>query len=447
MAAWLVEEMKKYPVKHGKSVKNSVELVERLKGFKVRRGEILVSFDVSALFPSVPTSDALNSLRGHLERRRVPPNEIDAYLAVAEVCMKQNFFIFRGKFFKQTFGLSMGSKLSPLLAEVFMSDLEADLEKSERLFPRVWWRYVDDILASVKERYLTQTLELLNSKHRSIKFTVEKEVEGKLPFLDLLISRKEDNTIKFGIYRKPTSTDRYITADSNHFGAQKQAAFHSMAHRLYNIPMEKEDFEEEKHKILEAGFLNGFDNEFVLKILRKHARKKYRSDATTFRPEKEEPYRVSLPFHPKLTNGITKILSQHGLKTAYKSGNTLKDRLVSLKDKIPQDERSGIYEIPCESCPAVYIGQTRRKFKVRLKEHRNAVDNNRVNESSVAAHATEMDHSINWEKVIYRKCVRKASHLNAWESMFISTSEKPLMNEDDPPIMSPLFTFTKRKIS
>ncbi|XP_055590291.1 uncharacterized protein LOC129742418 [Uranotaenia lowii] len=287
MAAWLVEEMKKYPVNHGKSVKNSIELVEHLKGFKVRRGEILVSFDVSALFPSVPTSDALDSLRRHLERRRVPPNQIEAYIAVAEVCMKQNYFMFRGKFYKQTFGLSMGSKLSPLLAEVFMGDFETDLEKKEKLFPRVWWRYVDDIFASVKERYLPQTLELLNNQHSSIKFTVEKEVEGKLPFLDLLIQRKEDNTLKFGIYRKPTSTDRYITVDSNHFGAQKQAAFHSMAHRLYHIPMEKPEFEEEKQKIYEAGIVNGYDYEFVRKILRKHARKKHRSDTTTFRPEKK----------------------------------------------------------------------------------------------------------------------------------------------------------------
>ncbi|XP_055605896.1 uncharacterized protein LOC129754060 [Uranotaenia lowii] len=328
------------------------------------------SFDVSALFPSVPTSDALDSLRRHLERRRVPPNQIEAYIAVAEVCMKQNYFMFRGKFYKQTFGLSMGSKLSPLLAEVFMGDFETDLEKKEKLFPRVWWRYVDDIFASVKERYLPQTLELLNNQHSSIKFTVEKEVEGKLPFLDLLIQRKEDNTLKFGIYRKPTSTDRYITVDSNHFGAQKQAAFHSMAHRLYNIPMEKPEFEEEKQKIYEAGIVNGYDYEFVRKILRKHARKKHRSDTTTFRPEKGESYRVSLPFHPKLTNGISKILLQHGFKTAYKSGNTLKDRLVSLKDRIPEEERSGIYEIPCKSCPSIYIGQTRRKFKVRLKECR-----------------------------------------------------------------------------
>ncbi|XP_055589699.1 uncharacterized protein LOC129741910 [Uranotaenia lowii] len=340
----------------------------------------------------------------------------------------------------------MGSKLSPLLAELFMSDFEGDLEKREKLFPRVWWRYVDDIFATVKERYLPQTLELLNSQHSSIKFTVEKEVDGKLPFLDLLISRKDDSTVKFGIYRKPTSTDRYITGDSNHFGAQKQAAFHSMAHRLFNIPMENSEFESEKERILLAANLNGYDEKFVYKILRKHERKRFRSNATTFKPEKEESQRVSLPFHPPLTNGIRKILSNHGLKVAYKSSNTLKDCLVSLKDKVPPEERSGIYEIPCEACPAVYIGQTRRKFKTRIKEHKNAVENNRSNESSVAAHASEFNHSIDWEKVKFKKCVRKASHLNAWESMYITTSERPLMNEDDAPIISPLFNLANKNV-
>lgn len=219
MAAWLVSEMKKYPVKHGKSVKNSVDLVKKLEGFKLGRGEILVSFDVTALFPSVPVNEALQSLRRHLERSRAPPNHIEAYLSVAQVCMNQNFFTFRGKVYRQTFGLSMGSKLSPLLADLFMSDFENEAQK-KKLFPRIWWRYVDDIFAPVKERYLDQTLSMLNSQHNTIKFTVEKEEEGRLPFLDLLISRKEDSTLKFGIYRKPTSTDRYITSDSNHFGAQ-----------------------------------------------------------------------------------------------------------------------------------------------------------------------------------------------------------------------------------
>lgn len=339
----------------------------------------------------------------------------------------------------------MGSKLSPLLADVFMSDFEGDLEK-EKLFPRVWWRYVDDILATVKERHLPQILELLNSRHRSIKFTVEKEAEGKLPFLDLLITRKEDDTLKFGIYRKPTSTDRYITSDSNHFGAQKQAAFHSMSHRLFNIPMEKAEFEAERRKIREAAALNGYDEAFINKILRKHARKKFRQDTTSLEPEKEEVTRISMPFHPKITNVLQGALKHHGFKIVYKSANTLRDRLCALKDKVPQEEKSGIYEIPCKNCPAVYIGQTRRKLKVRLKEHKLAVDNRRANESSVAAHSTDLDHAIDWDKAKLKKCVRKTSHLNAWESLFINTAEQPLMNEDDSPIASQLFNLTKLKI-
>ncbi|XP_058839239.1 uncharacterized protein LOC131694763 [Topomyia yanbarensis] len=386
MAAWLVDEMKKYPVTHGKSVKNSIDLVEQLKDFEARRGEVLVSFDVTALFPNVPVSDALESLRRHLERNRVLPYQVEAYLSVAECCMKQNFFTFRGKFYKQTFGLSMGNKLSPLLADVFLSDFELALGK-EKLFPRVWRRYVDDIFAAVKERYLTQTLDLLNSRHSTIKFTVEKEIEGKLPFLDLMITRKADNKLKFGIYRKATSTDRYITSDSNHFGAQKQAAFHSMAHRLFNVPMENEEFQAEREKIYKAAVLNGYEKRFVDKILRKHKRKKHRQNATTLEPDKKQERRICLPFYPKITNPVQTVLKQHGYQVAYKSGNTLKDLLCNLKDKVPTDQKSGIYQIPCKDCPAVYIGQTRRKFKVRI--HYSPQSHHRLGQCETRENCTE----------------------------------------------------------
>ncbi|XP_065094096.1 uncharacterized protein LOC135714647 [Ochlerotatus camptorhynchus] len=316
----------------------------------------------------------------------------------------------------------MGSKLSPLLANVFMSDFEVDAEK-QKFFPRVWRRYGDDIFAPVKERYLEQTLNMLNSRHSSIKFTVEREVDGKLPFLDLMVTRKEDDTLKFGIYRKPTSTDRYITSDSNHFGAQKQAAFHSMAHRLYNVPMEEEEFAEEKERIYKAA-----------------------ENITTLQPERDEAKRISLPFYPKVTNPIKNTLKRQGLHIVHKSDNTLRDLLCNLKDKIPADEQSGIYRIPCQDCPSVYIGQTRRKVKVRLKEHKNAVDNNKSNDSAVAAHTTASNHQIDWKSVKLIKTVRKPSHLNAWESMHINNTQEPLMNEDDPPITSSLFNLTKLKI-
>ncbi|XP_053690925.1 uncharacterized protein LOC128739464 [Sabethes cyaneus] len=289
----------------------------------------------------------------------------------------------------------MGNKISPLLAESFMSDFEAALQK-EKYFPRVWKRYVDDVFAIVKERHLSQTLELLNSRHPTIKFTVEKEVDGKIPFLDLIITKKEDNTLKFGIYRKPTSTDRYITSDSNHYGAQQQAAFHAMAHRLVSIPMEKEDFVTERDKIYEAARINGFDNNFVDKIIRLHERKRHRKNVTTLQPQKDDVQRISMPFYPKATNPIKQRLKRHGYHVVYKSNNTLRDLLCNTKDKVPAEEKSGIYQIECQDCPAIYIGQTRRKNKVRVKEHKAATENKRTNDSSVAMHAISSEHVINW---------------------------------------------------
>ncbi|XP_055621943.1 uncharacterized protein LOC129765564 [Toxorhynchites rutilus septentrionalis] len=207
--------------------------------------------------------------------------------------------------------------------------------------------------------------------------------------------------------------------------------------------MERDDYIAEKNRIYHAAEQNGYKRCFVEKILRKHEKKKWRKNNTTLEPEKEQHERISLPYYPKITNTVQSTLRKHGFHVVYKSESTLKDLLCNLKDRIPPDEKSGIYQIPCKDCTSVYIGQTRRKFKIRLREHKNAVDNERANESSVAAHALTQAHCVDWEKAKIIRNVRKASQLNAWESMYISTSDSPLMNEEDAPISSQLFHLTK----
>ena len=43
-------------------------------------------------------------------------------------------------------------------------------------------------------------------------------------------------------------------------------------------------------------------------------------------------------------------------------------------DPVPKEQKSGaIYSIPCNDCNQEYIGQTKRQFGTRLKEHQQAV--------------------------------------------------------------------------
>ena len=53
--------------------------------------------------------------------------------------------------FQQTDGVAMGSPLGPVIANIFMSELERELvpKLNEKMF--VWLRYVDDTFTIIKE--------------------------------------------------------------------------------------------------------------------------------------------------------------------------------------------------------------------------------------------------------------------------------------------------------
>ena len=99
------------------------------------------------------------------------------------LCTKKVHFTFNGKTYIQTDGVAMGSPLGPVLADIFMIELEKSLLPERTSYISYWKRYVDDIICLIKIEYVDNILSVLNGFDNNIKFTVEEEKEGMLPFL------------------------------------------------------------------------------------------------------------------------------------------------------------------------------------------------------------------------------------------------------------------------
>ena len=104
----------------------------------------------------------------------------------------------------------MGSSLSPVLANIFMGLYEKrQLDQSQFCDVLLYCRYVDDIIClSNYAQDANEFFKFLNVEHRNIKFTFEKGKDGKLAFLDVLIS-KTDHILCTSVYRKMTSIGLY----------------------------------------------------------------------------------------------------------------------------------------------------------------------------------------------------------------------------------------------
>ena len=111
----------------------------------------------------------------------------------------------------------MGSPISPIVANLYLEDLEVKAIQSAQNPPTFWRRFVGDTLTIIKSSQIDNFLQHLNSIDQNIKFTKEdSRPDGSMPFLDILITPEQDGSLKTTVYRKPTHTDLYLQWDSNH---------------------------------------------------------------------------------------------------------------------------------------------------------------------------------------------------------------------------------------
>ena len=101
--------------------------MEQVKQLSLEPEECLSSYDVSALFTSVPVDPALGVIKDLLEKD--PTLKDRTVLPVSDIlllgfCLTNIYFTFQDQFYEQVEGAAMGSLVSPIVANLYMKYFE-----------------------------------------------------------------------------------------------------------------------------------------------------------------------------------------------------------------------------------------------------------------------------------------------------------------------------------
>ena len=117
-------------------------------------------------------------------------------------------------------GVAVGSLLGPSLANTFLSFYEQIwLTYCPEDFKTIYYtRYIENISTRFTSLdHLEKFTNYLNSKHKNIKLTYEKESNNSLAFLDILISKSE-SSFETSVYHKPSFSGVYSNFNSFIYG-------------------------------------------------------------------------------------------------------------------------------------------------------------------------------------------------------------------------------------
>ena len=117
----------------------------------------------------------------------IPEQEMKELLILST---KNIYFTFNNETYIQVDGVAMGSPLDPVLANMFMVELQKSVIPDLNDKVKLWKRFVVDTYCLARSEYIDNVLLALNSFHKKIKFTIEIEKDNTISFLDILIIRK-----------------------------------------------------------------------------------------------------------------------------------------------------------------------------------------------------------------------------------------------------------------
>lgn len=207
-------------------LKDTGELINILEELKLPPNTIMCTADITSMYTNISHPDVIRILEevlpkhGHILTRFKKPS-VKNLVKLIEIHIKNNIFYFDGKLYKQTFGLPMGLRASPGLADLLVYYYEKTLVDAHREQLLLYKRFRDDVLMFWISTELTFLVfqAKLNKMNKSLLYTMINSLV-KSDYLDVTMFKgprfRETGILDLCTYYKATNTFQFLHRLSSH---------------------------------------------------------------------------------------------------------------------------------------------------------------------------------------------------------------------------------------
>lgn len=395
LSKFLSNTLKNIAFKNQFYIQNSFTFKKTIDSIHINNDEVMISLDVKSLYTNIPVKLAekiitkkWDDIKNHT---KIPKSE---FLIALRLILNSNFFQYNEDFYTQLEGAAMGSPISSVIAQIVMEDLEENVINNLTFDLPFYQRYVDDSFAIIHKDHYPELLERFNNYHPKLQFTIELEKNNRLNFLDMtLIKNEKNNKIETMWYTKETASGRYLNFNSTHPLNHKKNVITAVIDRAIKLTSPKhrqQTIEKGKHLLLQ----NNHPLELINKIIKKRIHSIYNTQSTQDNTNNPEEKYIAIPYIPNLSENISRTLKKENITVAHKSLNHIKKYFTPLKNKIStQKTTHTVYEIPCNNCQNIYIGQSQQYLKKRIDSHKYTKNAS----TALSKHSQKTGHKFNFQ--------------------------------------------------
>jgi len=424
---------------------STYDFIECIKNTRLPESTNFGSLDVVNLYGSIPLEDSENE-KGlisvvtqfwseYKENSSFSKINEDDFASLLRLCLLHDCYLHDGKFKKQIAGVAMGNNAAPPFAIIFMHHIESIIKSNDHNSIFMWKRYIDDVFF-VSSLSFQEILDLSNSISANIKFTLEKPRDDEISFLDVMVHRSGDS-FQYKLYTKETHSNTCLPFDSFVPVNRKRSLVISETRRAVERSSNEQNRCESLNVIKNRFLRNNYPPQFI----QKHT---FTSQENTENIKHEPTTFLKVPFNSeKQKREINSLLRRTNLaekiRLIYLTSSPLARSLrpSSENPSCPTNcltcqtaEHSGccfrknvVYCIKCKICSKVYVGQTKRTARSRIKEDLTSP------KEHVYLHSIE--HNANSADIFKWKILKTVSSLStrlSVEALFIDKNKDKLIN-------------------